>query len=102
MTMTCERMYPVTTQAISSTVTPRVPDIDGSATFTMLESSTAMIVPVRTVSATTHRFVVLGFALLSAMKVFASLHRNPSAPQDAQNNLDRLVQRDAPCAQLHV
>ncbi len=42
------------TQVISSTVAPRVPIMCGSATFTMLESSTAMNVPVSTVPATTH------------------------------------------------
>src|ERR1700731_3479228 len=54
MTITCARMYAVTTHVISSIVTPIVPDMSGSATLTMLESSTAMIVPVSTVPATIH------------------------------------------------
>src|SRR5579884_1791558 len=54
MTMTCARMYDVTTQVISSIVTPSVPDMSGSATLTMLESSTAMMVPVSTVPAMIH------------------------------------------------
>ncbi len=46
MTITCARMYAVTTHVISSSVAPRFPDMSGSATLTMLESSTAMIVAV--------------------------------------------------------
>src|SRR6476659_1867136 len=53
-------MYAVTTQVISSIVTPSVPDMSGSATFTMLESSPAMIVPVSTVPAANQRWVVIG------------------------------------------
>ena len=54
ITITWARMYAVTTHVISSIVTPIVPDMSGSATLTMLESRTAMIVPVRTVPATIH------------------------------------------------
>jgi hypothetical protein len=39
-------------------VTPIVPDMSGNATLTMLESSTAMMVPVSTVPATIHLCVV--------------------------------------------
>ena len=63
MMITVERMYPVTTHVISSREAPRLPLISGSATLTMLESSTAMIVPVRTVPATTHLW---GFRRLTA------------------------------------
>ena len=48
----------MTTHVISSIVTPNVPDMSGSAPLTMLESSTAMIVPVSTVPVTTHLWAV--------------------------------------------
>src|SRR5690348_9660546 len=54
MMITLARMYAVTTQVICSIVTPSVPLMSGSATLTMLESSTAMTVPVSTVPAITH------------------------------------------------
>ena len=49
MTMTLARMYPVATQATSSTVAPRFPPIVLSATLTIVVSMIAMIRPSITV-----------------------------------------------------
>ena len=54
MMMTLESMYPVETQAISSTEAPSVPRMWGRATLTMLMSRAAMRAPVMTVTVTSH------------------------------------------------
>src|SRR5678815_4561926 len=68
MMITFARMYPVTTQVICSIVAPRVPLIGGSATLTILESSTAMIVPIMTEPAMSH---LCGFSRATAAAVTA-------------------------------
>ena len=54
MVMMLESMYPVATQAISSTEAPRVPRIWGRATLVMLMSRAPMRAPVMTVMVMSH------------------------------------------------
>src|SRR5665213_899838 len=54
ITSTLARIYAVTTHVISSIVAPMFPAMSASDTFTMLESSTAMMFPIMTVAAMIH------------------------------------------------
>ena len=54
-TTTFDRMYPVVTQLISCWVAPRLPAIWGSATLTMVVSSTSMIAAVMSPSRMSQR-----------------------------------------------
>src|SRR5450830_1645154 len=100
MISTLARMYPVTTQVICSIVTPIVPLMVGSATLTMLESSTAMIVPVITEPAMIHLWTgspswVATNCPLSGLYVSRDRHARTQRAVCAATTSDRNAHRNA-------